>query len=297
MKKLSLKTFLILGIVLLLASTSIAAPGNSLNKGEVDWSQGVIKVIGYGAPPKGKTEPVTKLLAQRAAKADAYRNAAEVIKGVRVNSTTKVKDYVVTSDKISTQVSGLIKNGRFEDVKYNSDGTCKVKLVLPLAGQKGLSSFFEEVAVEESSSHPVATEERYSEKETKTESETKETEKVIKKEEYTGVVIDTRGLNVIPALYPQIFDSDGYLLYGPTLVKADNASNLTMVAYSRSLEKALKMERIGDNPLQIKATSTVKNDNQKTTDIILNKENAKAFLKSDRQNNIVDKKSIVFVID
>ncbi|MCK8823574.1 hypothetical protein [Fuchsiella alkaliacetigena] len=108
--------------------------------------------------------------------------------------------------------------------------------------------------------------------------------------QYTGVIIDTRGLEVSTALYPQVFDTQGNLLYGPTVVGPEDSSSL--VAYSRSLEKAKAMERAGSNPLLIEASSTVNN-----TDLILDSQTVEQLLKSNEKNEILDKKAVIFVID
>ena len=50
-----------------------------------------------------------RLMAVRAAKADAFRQLVEIINGVHVNSETVVKDFVTESDVIKTKVEGLIK--------------------------------------------------------------------------------------------------------------------------------------------------------------------------------------------
>lgn len=77
--------------------------------GEIDWETGVIRVVGYGAAPKGVPGAIGRLLAQRAAKADAYRNALEVIEGVRVRSETLVQNYTVVSDEIRLSMEGFIR--------------------------------------------------------------------------------------------------------------------------------------------------------------------------------------------
>ena len=75
------------------------------DKGKINWLEGYVEAKGIGAPPEryiGK--PPARPMALRAARVDAYRNLLETTKGVRVDSSTLVKDYTVESDVINTQV-------------------------------------------------------------------------------------------------------------------------------------------------------------------------------------------------
>ncbi|MBC7545786.1 MAG: hypothetical protein H7338_23895, partial [Candidatus Sericytochromatia bacterium] len=55
-------------------------------KGSVDWTTGTIKVTGSGAPPDRGTTASKRLMALRAARADALRQLGEIINGVKVDS-------------------------------------------------------------------------------------------------------------------------------------------------------------------------------------------------------------------
>jgi|GEM_PF-1031209 len=279
---------------LLIAIFSLAASASLVEKvgeGEIDWENQVIRVKGFGVPRPGTVGPQGRLLAERAAKADAYRNAAAVISGVRVSSETYVKDYVTESDIILNQIEGFIQGGMFEDAKHSPDGLCEITLILPLGGINGLARLLSEQAKNDAAktSPPVIS-----------------TESVIHQPKvepspdeltYSGVIIDARGLGVKPALYPQIFSVDGFLLYGPTTVDVNSPGITTMIAYSRSHEKALAMERIGKNPLQIRATSIVKADNGETTDIVLGNEATQLLLQADAKNAILSRAAVVMIID
>jgi len=94
----------------------------------------VIRVTGTGAPrPEalgGTTAPdpvssVTKgipgwenvtaqgrLMGERAALVDAYRNLAETVKGIRIAGQTYVRDFVAESDTIQTQLDTFIKGAK-----------------------------------------------------------------------------------------------------------------------------------------------------------------------------------------
>ncbi len=282
--------FLVALFILFLFTGMVVVPSFQaieFHEGEIDWEQGVITVEGFGAPPEDKTGAQARLMAQRAARVDAYRNAAEYIEGIRVNSTTTVRDYVVESDVIQTQVSGFIRGGVFVEIEYSVDDACRAVLQLPIEGQDGLTSFFERSAREDAPTLPVAEREQYEPPE----------EPEREPADHTGIVVDARGLNVEPALYPQIFDTDGYLLYGPTVVEVDNPELRSLVAYSRSSEKAMEMERLGDNPLLLEASDVVRREGEAPTDLILDSNQARQFLEQDQATGLIDRRAVVVIID
>jgi uncharacterized coiled-coil protein SlyX len=106
--------------------------------GTIDWVGQKVIAKGIGAPPKkyyGK--PQARPLALRAAVTDARRNLLEVIKGVHIDSVTRVNNYFVRDDTILTKVEGIVKNSSVDDKQYLSDGTVEVVVSMPLTGQLG----------------------------------------------------------------------------------------------------------------------------------------------------------------
>ena len=82
--------------------------------GQPAWAQGSVSAA------------QNKLLARRAAEADCYRKLAETVYGLRLTSTTFVRDFVTESDEIRTSVDEFIKGVRLGPPRYYEDGTCEV---------------------------------------------------------------------------------------------------------------------------------------------------------------------------
>jgi hypothetical protein len=74
-----------------------------------------------------------KLLAKRAAEADAYRKLAEAVYGLEINSTTLVKDFVTESDSIQTAVDAFIKGVRLGQPTWYEDLTCEIPAEVTVA--------------------------------------------------------------------------------------------------------------------------------------------------------------------
>ena len=116
---------------------SISEWVDKVGQGSVNWSAGYIEAVGIGAPPDrliGKA--AARPAAVRAATVVAQRNLLEIIQGVQVDSATTVRDSMVDSDVINTQVKGLVKGAQMVGKPdYMSDGTVEVILRIPLYGQ------------------------------------------------------------------------------------------------------------------------------------------------------------------
>jgi len=97
------------------------------------WHLRKVRATGYGAPRPGTTGPQAKLLAQRAARMDAYRKLSEEINGIKIRGETTVRDFVTESDVIETATSAFIRGAVEIESKENPDGTCEVTLEVNLA--------------------------------------------------------------------------------------------------------------------------------------------------------------------
>ncbi len=72
------------------------------------------------------SEAQKRLMAKRAARVDALRNLTETIYGVRLDSTTTVRDFVTQSDVIRTRLSAVIQGAEEIDYRVHPDGTAEV---------------------------------------------------------------------------------------------------------------------------------------------------------------------------
>ncbi len=133
----------VFGILIAIAILVIPAPAaeaqevvEQLSSGTINWTQGVVTAKGSGAPPAGVTSPAqARLMAERAAKADALRNLLESVKGVRVDSDTTVESFTTKNDVVRTRVSGIVQGAIEVGKRYLSDGVVEVTVAVNMTGQ------------------------------------------------------------------------------------------------------------------------------------------------------------------
>jgi hypothetical protein len=121
------------------AAASAADLIENLGEGRVNWSLGLVTANGIGAPPKAIKNPAQiRAMTQRAAISAARRNLLEVLKGVKIDSETKVESFLLSSDVIKTQVGGILQGSQVMQARYFSDGSIEVTVGVQL--QAGLTS-------------------------------------------------------------------------------------------------------------------------------------------------------------
>ncbi len=283
--------FIILTLLTLVLAARIFAADSTLletyAKGSIDWQQGEIQVVGYGRYDSFLPEfpeAAARRRAIRAARADAWRNALEVAAHVRIHGDTDFGRLIGDGDLPLAAVQQYLSVGRFDEPIFSADGICSViyrvplanlAMLLPATGHRRAGKPFA-TAPDNAPMAPMAP------------------------FAYTGIIIDARRTGAQPALYPHIFDNDGYLLYAPApgTVPADDYDHepTTAILYSASLEQALTLSRIGNNPLLLRAASAIEAGGGAATDLVLGYRAARAFRAALIQSDIRAKRAVVIVI-
>ena len=91
---------------------------------EPGWANKTVTATGEGAVAYDKypgRPAQAKLMAKRAARADAYRKLLEQVLGLKISSRTYVKDMVAESDEIKTNVDGFMRQAEEVGSHVNGD--------------------------------------------------------------------------------------------------------------------------------------------------------------------------------
>lgn len=251
---------------------------NSNGEGNVDWGNRVIVSKGIGAPPPTLPDAAKRPAAIRAAKMMALRNALETVKGMTMNSTTTVENFMTSSDVVTTRVNGFLQGFRQKGrVKYMSDGSVEVTMEIPLDGINGLgSSLLGDDLGEEPSVKRF------------------DGEKSRKKHVFSGLIIDCRGLGLKPALSPKVYDENGKEVYGSAYVSKEWATKYGIVGYAKTIDGATKIKRAGDTPGAIKAVQ-IKGENG--TDVVISNSDAEDVRSASENLKFLSECRVILVLD
>lgn len=246
------------------------------SSGKVDWTTGVITAVGIGAPPAQPANAAqARAMAERAAQVVAYRNLLESVKGVRVDSTTTVENFITTSDVIRTEVSGIIQGAMIMDKKYMSDGSVEVTIGMKLSG-----ALADALLPKTPPTPPTGI----------TGTLTPATPGQL----YTGLIVDARGLGIKPAMAPKILNEDGKEVYGSAWISRDYAVREGMVGYLKDPVQAQTNPRVTDKPLLVKA---LKVSGDARVDMVITNADA-AMLHSASENlSMLQKCRVIILVD
>jgi hypothetical protein len=252
------------------------------DKGIINYEDQYIEVVGIGAPPEryyGK--PQARPMCLRAAETVAKRDLLEIVQGVRIDSETLVKDYVVESDTIRATVSGLVKNAqRVGEPVYMSDGTCEVRVRMYMKGPLMQAIIPKAIADDKKTDTPPP--------------KVKVVPTPPGGEIYTGLVVDARGLGARPAMSPKIFDENGREVYGTLVVNKEYAVQQGISGYARDLSAAQANPRVTNNPITVKAISA---EGPGKSDLKINNEDANKIRTVKENLTFLQKCRVMIVLD
>jgi hypothetical protein len=124
--------FMLAGLIMILVGCYVV-PVKETPLPKAEWVPITIRATGSGAPPPSAISPAqARLMAERAAKLDGYRNLIEQAYGVNISSSSTVRDFVLQNDTIRARVEAFVKGAKIIDTRHLSDGSVEVEMELTL---------------------------------------------------------------------------------------------------------------------------------------------------------------------
>ena len=248
-------------------------------KGSVDWAERTIVATGIGAPPPDLPEAAQRPAAIKAAQLIALRNALETIKGIYINSSTTVQNFMVQNDVVSSNISGYVKGFQQEGrEKYMSDGSVEISMRVPIDGVGAIGELLLGTSITE---QPAISK--------------FEGNKAEKKQIFTGLIIDCKGLSIKPALSPRVLDESGREVYGSAYVSRKWAVKYGVVGYAKAVEAAAKLtDRIGKNPGKVKGQ---KAHGENSTDVVISNDDAADVRSAAKNLKFLSECRVIFIVD
>ena len=281
---------LLTACLLLMCSVAMAAGA--------DFELNRVEANGFGLPPAyAVSEAQARLMAQRAAIADAQRNLAEQIAGVQVDSETTVQNLQVASDVVKTRVSALLKGAKIIS-ESAEDGAYHVVMALPLYGVNNslASAVLPQISRRESFPTTIAPEPDEplytpTQPETTTVTTTTTRTTTITNRQsgtYTGIIVDCTGLGLRSAMSPVIKTTAGEKIYGYKNLDSKKVIKNGMAGYASSISG--NVSRAGSNPLIVKAVGVDHYFNP-----VVNVADAKIILEENSYTHFLDNCAVVFI--
>lgn len=301
-----MRTLALAATMLIVSAVSAFAADSGVN-----WEEGIITVEGTGVVNPRAVSPLQgRLGARLAAKADAQRQLLEIVKGVNVDAETTVENMMLTSDVITTRVSGVLTGARIVAEKEINGGYV-VTMQMPMYGvsnsiasavlphsttapqsypaptpsvEPSQTSIHVDISVPSTipslpgSSIPSAG--------TQTSAEKAPSGKAYGK--YTGLIVDCTGLGLNPVMSPVVKNANGEPIYGHKNLDYDKVVQNGMASYTTDIRKAT---RAGSNPLIVRA---VRLDNHNGNPV-LSLADANRVLIENQASGFLDNTNVVFV--
>ena len=226
---------------------------------DVDWETNLITVQGMGSAPNAPNEFLFRAQSKRAATVDAYRNLLESVKGVEVEGGTTINNLMLDAggDTVSTHVKGVVNGARVVDTQYVNGG-CIVTVQMPIFGSGNSlakavmprNTSVESFPAPVKNVEPTVTAVRVNVAVGNNvplipAQPTQVAPKGRAYGQYTGLIVDCRGLGLSPCMSPVLRDDGGTPIYGYKNIDPDKVNEVGMVAYTSNPANA---RRAGSDP-------------------------------------------------
>jgi len=221
---------------LALAVALAFAPVARAQDAKVDWERRVVRCTGSGAANLKDADgnpAVARIGAEKAARLDALRGCLAALRGVQVEAGRTVGDVLDSDARLSGEVQGLVRGFRtVGKPRYFSDGGVEVDVEVPLEGA------LSDALLPRDPKAAVAPEEA-----------------VQLVGGPSALVVDARGLKLVPALAPRLKDEQGREVYGPAALDQGARRLGGAAAYAPDLDaaRAALGDRVGRRPWLVKA--------------------------------------------
>jgi hypothetical protein len=216
----------------------VVAPGQVkelVPGGAIDWSGKTVWSRGAGVlDPGNPNRELAWQMAQRAATVVAQRNLLEIVKGVRVDSDTRVEDLMAEHDSVYRRIETVVKGARQRGpARYDSlGGTVEVELECDLYGEGAVESAL--------APQPAAGPQLPDRSADGLSPAAREFLR-----QYSGLVLDGGNLGLKPALFPRLYDDNGVLLLDPRELAYAGATGSCVVQYVGRLDQVLARPDFG----------------------------------------------------
>jgi hypothetical protein len=252
---------------------------------KIDYEEGYIygTAIGSANMKKMVNEVQAEQVAKTTARHLAYMVISESLNNITLDAKSLYRQSIQVDDILKVETQGIIRNAQVfrEDFSWTNRGTPRAEVVVRVSLYGGISKAVGSWVERHRTDGPPAP--KYDKKVQPT------------AQKYTGLIINASGKGVKPVMVPRIVSSDGAKeIYGPAMANIEQAMQMGFAGYARSPEKAKQNDRVGSNPLIIKAE---KSHGLHGGDVVVSEANAAKILSADMKEKFLKDCRLVIVVN
>lgn len=289
----------------------------------INWTAGEVGATGSSILKGKEWNARNKIDAYRAAQLDAMRKLVEVMGKIRIDSENTIAQYQEGSGLIRKKVEGVARNFTEKDVRFSTDGICNVDVVVPINGDGRIADIFlsgtdtprvkDFTENKAAASQPLDSASEETQKPSQEKAEVKDTpsaevakttseettsssseasDQAVSQTTVTGLVVNASGINVKPALNPQIVSESGEEIYGFKKANRDFRRLNGLASYAPDMKDACLDKRVTEKPFVMNAKSLSKD---KPCIIIVSNEEALKFNEYKNSNRVLEHCRVIIV--
>jgi len=244
----------------------------SFERGRVDWTNGIVEAWATGMPPAHALSPAQgRALAETEAETLAREDLIGLLQSIRVDSKSTVKEALGFQSAGDELVAAVLRDSYVVEKSVSANGAVRLTVAIKLNGPFGDLVLPKTIVT-------IKTVEQSQKQE----------------EQFTGLIIDCRGIPLSPAMVPMIVGEDGQVVYGTAYVSRDQALEEGVAAYARGLAKARDNPRVGPKPLMVKGLRTVKG---RSSDIVISNADAGKIKGAGSNISFLHRGRVLFVME
>ena len=238
--------------------------------GQINWVEGYISAVGEGTATPSENKLKDQLRALRAATLMAQRSLLETVKGVRIDSRTKVENKMVQDDVINTRIEGTVQGAEIikQNVRWEGDvpiGTVELRICLSgLGGCKFEKSIIKALELDQRSEQTNAPSQRLNDIVATQETSTPKVQDIFydPSKPVTGVIFNLQGLFFERVMLPIVITiGDGnkpFTVYSVKSVEPQVIRTFGVVRYADTIEQARQNSHLGDNAMVVPVAGVTK---------------------------------------
>ena len=259
--------------------------------GYVNWTLGKISATGICLSEKNNLKkPINCEIALANAKMMAHHNLLDTAKAIRVEHDITIGEFAGKDDVIMAKLMDMVKQAPVIQQKYLTDGTAEVTVEMTMFG--GLAQLVLPTEIQHVESiQPVKTNHKNI---SASPDGVKESLSNGKKEVYSGLIVDARGLAIKQVMTPRILAENREGVYGPAFVSRELAVQKGLCHYETDLATARNNEKVADNPLTVKGLRV---DTPYNTDIMISNSDALKLKSASEHLMFLKKCRVIIVVD